>query len=178
MKNSKKLLPLALVAAAVATFATPAQAVQTLVLTPPSATFGNDGVGAAGSATAAFTNTFTFVTPTGFNISNGTLSTSALGGSNIDFTSAFLNGTAFTLTAPGTFEFGSLANTALVTGGTNTLTISGFNTGDGAYSGTLTFAAVSSVPEPATWAMMLLGFGAMGVSVRRRRRTTTLAQAV
>lgn len=26
-----------------------------------------------------------------------------------------------------------------------------------------------AVPEPATWAMMLLGFGAMGVSIRRRR---------
>lgn len=28
----------------------------------------------------------------------------------------------------------------------------------------------AAVPEPATWAMMLLGFGAMGVSLRRRRR--------
>ena len=38
-------------------------------------------------------------------------------------------------------------------------------------------AAVSAVPEPATWAMMLMGFGAMGVSLRRRRRTQTLLQA-
>jgi PEP-CTERM motif len=29
-----------------------------------------------------------------------------------------------------------------------------------------------AVPEPATWAMMLVGFGAMGVSMRRRRRST------
>ena len=32
-----------------------------------------------------------------------------------------------------------------------------------------------SVPEPATWAMMLLGFGAAGVAMRRSRRTTQLA---
>jgi hypothetical protein len=30
--------------------------------------------------------------------------------------------------------------------------------------------AVAAVPEPATWAMMLLGFGAVGGSIRRRRR--------
>ena len=28
----------------------------------------------------------------------------------------------------------------------------------------------SGVPEPGTWAMMLLGFGGIGVSMRRRRR--------
>jgi len=34
-----------------------------------------------------------------------------------------------------------------------------------------------AVPEPATWAMMLVGFGAAGAAMRRsRRRTTTLAQ--
>jgi hypothetical protein len=29
---------------------------------------------------------------------------------------------------------------------------------------------VAPVPEPGTWAMMLLGFGAMGLVIRRRRR--------
>jgi hypothetical protein len=31
------------------------------------------------------------------------------------------------------------------------------------------FAAVSGVPEPATWAEFILGFGAIGVALRRRR---------
>jgi hypothetical protein len=31
-----------------------------------------------------------------------------------------------------------------------------------------------AVPEPSTWAMMLLGFGGMGVAMRRRRRNSTL----
>lgn len=34
----------------------------------------------------------------------------------------------------------------------------------------------NSVPEPATWAMMLLGFGATGFALRRRRQTAALAQ--
>lgn len=32
------------------------------------------------------------------------------------------------------------------------------------------------VPEPATWAMMLMGFGAAGYAIRRRRRKVDLAQ--
>ena len=32
------------------------------------------------------------------------------------------------------------------------------------------FIGESPVPEPATWAMMLLGFGAVGYAMRRRRR--------
>ena len=36
-------------------------------------------------------------------------------------------------------------------------------------------ATTGAVPEPATWAMMLIGFGAAGVSLRRRTRTTLQA---
>lgn len=56
---------------------------------------------------------------------------------------------------------------------------------DGSFESGLAFAGAQlngvpidtgAVPEPATWAMMLLGFGAMGVSLRRARKTTKLAQ--
>ncbi len=190
MTRSKRFIALALAAVAMTAVATPAMAVQTIVITGTSGNFGNDGVGLAGSPTAAFINTFTFgsavVTgPGGFlnanmaglSLANATLSTSSLGGNNIDFTSAFLNGIAFTLSPTGTFEFGSVGPVSLLA--TNVLTINGLNTSDGAFAGTLTFAAVPSVPEPATWGMMLLGFGVMGVSLRRRRRSfPALAQAV
>ncbi len=39
----------------------------------------------------------------------------------------------------------------------------------GSSSATL-FTSVAPVPEPATWAMMLVGFAGIGVSMRRRRR--------
>ena len=36
--------------------------------------------------------------------------------------------------------------------------------------------AVAAVPEPTTWAMMLMGFGAMGFALRRRKRVASLTQ--
>jgi hypothetical protein len=61
---------------------------------------------------------------------------------------------------------------------TNTILNSiGFNTTPGG-SITATTAIPSAVPEPATWMMMLIGFGAVGASMRfRRRRSGTLAAA-
>ena len=38
-------------------------------------------------------------------------------------------------------------------------------------------AAISSVPEPATWAIMLLGFGVAGAAMRRRRTSLRFATA-
>ena len=37
---------------------------------------------------------------------------------------------------------------------------------------------VGTVPEPSTWAMMLIGFGAAGVAMRRRRRSGGLARQI
>ena len=39
------------------------------------------------------------------------------------------------------------------------------------------FGGVVAVPEPATWAMMLTGFGVAGLAIRRRRKTVTNALA-
>ena len=51
--------------------------------------------------------------------------------------------------------------------GTYTLHIQGTRGSNASYEGGIAFAAV---PEPATWAMMLIGFGAVGYSMRRRRK--------
>jgi hypothetical protein len=43
------------------------------------------------------------------------------------------------------------------------------------YGGYVDNIRLTAVPEPATWAMMILGFGAMGAVLRKRRRQTALA---
>jgi hypothetical protein len=55
------------------------------------------------------------------------------------------------------------------TGFENTYTLDDLTVG-----GTIT---VNGVPEPATWAMMLLGFGAIGASMRRRRSAAVVVVA-
>ena len=59
--------------------------------------------------------------------------------------------------------------------GTLTVTINRNNSGDFYgfdYAQLSNIDVNSAVPEPSTWAMMLLGFGAIGVSMRRRKRVT------
>ena len=48
---------------------------------------------------------------------------------------------------------------------------------DGSTLAGRTFAPTAAVPEPATWAMMLVGFGAVGFGMRRRRQGTVRFQA-
>ena len=43
------------------------------------------------------------------------------------------------------------------------------------YGNEITNVSVAAVPEPATWALMLAGFGAMGVALRSRRRIASAA---
>jgi PEP-CTERM motif-containing protein len=70
---------------------------------------------------------------------------------------------------PTIFNFGSGGSFSLL------LQDAAFGTpGTARVSGTFTYLS-SSVPEPGTWAMMLLGFGAVGFAMRRRR-TPKLAQ--
>jgi len=44
------------------------------------------------------------------------------------------------------------------------------------FSDGVIYRATPAVPEPATWALMLMGFGGMGVAMRRSRRKALLQQ--
>ena len=67
-------------------------------------------------------------------------------------------------------EGGSLSNIPIFTDALNTLSIRYRSYGNGKYSGTLDFVPNAAVPEPATWAMLILGFALVGFSMRRRSK--------
>lgn len=125
--------------------------------------FSNPSVAAgAVSADINFTNTlaglYTIIvdsTTTGFAITNVTLGGNTLFSGSAQ-TTGFLNLTL----GMGTYDF--------------TFTGTSPSPNGGAVSGNVTFNLVP-VPEPATWAMMLLGFAGIGFAMRRRSRPS-LAQ--
>ncbi len=172
----KKILTAALTAGCAMALSVPAQAAITVNApttvsygTPTGDeldfTFGYEETGLDNPFTAVldFTNTLA-------GIYSFTLSTSA---SAVNFTSALLSGGS--LGAPisideisnvGPNEYRALSNLAL-DAGNYVLTIQGTNAGAGSLGGTVSFAAV---PEPATWALMILGFALVGGAMRRRER--------
>ena len=114
---------------------------------------------------------------------------SAFSLSSVDVGAAFNNGPASSLTISGFFN-GLLTGSFTVAnlGGYQTVSPSGFlnvdrivfdgvGGGGGFELDNISLAAASAVPEPATWAMMLLGFGLIGSSLRTRRRSAKLVVA-
>ncbi len=143
---------------------------------PISATFGRAGIGMG-----EFTDNFLFTIPqTGLGSGSITTILAGLtgGATDLDFLNVtFSNGSGTfvvpTMTNFGFMESGGLANLPIMMNVQNTLSVTYLSRGQGSYGGNLTFApAVSPIPEPATWAMMVLGFGAVGFVMRRRRQDT------
>lgn len=97
--------------------------------------------------------------------------------SSVDFTSAILTGPSGPVNLAIQFDLPTLERWTTsevgLLAGQYTLTITGNAGGDGQMGGHID---IKAVPEPATWAMMLLGFGAVGFAMRRRR-APVLAQA-
>ena len=116
-----------------------------------------------------FTREFTFELPTDGITSTSITSIAVTMMTNLDFTSVLLNGTPFIMSANDTFEFGGLTLATLA--GTQTLTVNGISGGNASFAGTISFASTAAVPEPGTWALLLVGFAAVGGAMRRRKPT-------
>ncbi len=188
MKRMIRLMTLASIGAATLVALAPAAHAQTTGGTI--ANFSND-LGMGGSFTTGFsdsmltnpfTETLTFTTSTTGLLSIFVGSTATSEENDTDFTSAFLSGTGIVgnVLVPQLLgdptEVRSLAGFA-VGPGNYTLTLQGTpGTQNGSFGGSVAFVAQSAVPEPSTWAMMLFGFGAMGVAMRRRKRSVALMQ--
>lgn len=151
---------------------------------PDTSTDGSFTIGFSGSNVSqpVFSESFSFVTSVAGFLS-AVVSTTG-GGPNsvndVDFTRVFIVGDGITgtqgdlvptLGSTDASEFRQL-NDLFVSASTFTLTTQGTATGlNGSYGGSVSFrpASVPAVPEPATWAMMLVGFAGVGVAMRRRR---------
>ena len=117
---------------------------------------------------------FSLSAMTGFGFTGGSFSGLAggmsLAGDVLNFDTAGLAAGTYSqsITLNGFSQFAGLGNYLL---GPITVNISALVTGGGGGGGT------GTVPEPAAWAMMLVGFGAIGSGMRRRRSNTTQQDA-
>ena len=89
--------------------------------------------------------------------------------SDIDFSEVLFNGQAFTLNGNGFYEFGSVSN-VVVNPGIQNLLVRGSSGGNGSFAGTISVMQTAAVPEPSTWALLLLGFAAVGASMRSAKQ--------
>ncbi|TCJ32186.1 FxDxF family PEP-CTERM protein [Parafrankia sp. BMG5.11] len=131
-----------------------------------------------GIVAGEFTHTFAFTVPQS-GLGSGSITTSVaqtgfLSTIDTDFISILVNGSAVNLTKStnNLIETGSATDVPITANGPNSIVVSGISRGNGSYGGNLTFIPgdeVPAVPEPATWAMMLFGFGAIGFGMRRRK---------
>lgn len=138
------------------------------------------------SGTGPFAVTFSFLNP--FS------SATASGSASFNFDPDVLLFTSGDFSGAGTFAIGGVPGVGSsiqvdrlgLPGGNQTLTLRGTLTpstaeGGNAFArvgGSLTLTSVTApIPEPATWALFILGFGAIGGSLRRRNSAARVTKA-
>ena len=182
-------------AAAAALFAAPASAEifdvpLGVIIVPPTQTFTPGLTFVAGNTTGPTGANFQFTISQAMTLTVSSFTNSSIGGTGIfDFTSIGL----FSGFITGLNTLGTPLQTGTISsdGNTKRASLNQFSLNQGnytiAYRGTvtgppsgvgsnITFAAgevAPGVPEPATWGMMILGFGTIGLVLRRRGKVRT-----
>lgn len=158
-------------ALAALTMAPAANAATSIVLTgsPLSGSFGN-------TVSGGFSDVyeFTLSNPGYASGSVTSISFAGLGAAgDISFDSISIDDAFFfTPMSSGVNEWHLLTPAVLLSGTTHTLKLIGSAIGTGSYGGQLNVAAV---PEPATWAMMVIGIAAVGMTMRRSSKNMQVA---
>lgn len=140
---------------------------------PVSGSIQQDGL--SGSDTHNYIFQIGPLTGLGIGLGSGAVITSfsVTGGTSLVFNSVTFNNGVSTFVVPisalGLGSAASLSNIPIYSGNVNTLSVDYTATGNASYGGQLTFIP-GGIPEPGTWAMMLIGFAAVGFALRRRRR--------
>ena len=124
--------------------------------------------------TGTFTDTFSFLMPWGFTLQSASLTfANVVGGAKLKFTGPglgiTLNGVSFMADSTGAFHLNDqplLSSNVIVVNGYYKA-VSKFPRYSNNFVGSLSFSG-GGVPEPATWALMLLGIGGIGAGMRRR----------
>lgn len=121
------------------------------------------------NATTSFTYSTTF-SLTGFQVTSASFSGKFAADDQV--TSILLNGTAIGAIGGGYTSFTSFDSTGgLFVAGLNTLTFVTLNSGSGPTGLNVELSGnATAVPEPATWGLMITGFGMVGFAARRRTR--------
>jgi len=152
------------------------------------------------AAVPANAATFVISFNSGYGAGNGTIVTNGAANTPSLVTSftGTLAGAAISLLAPGSYPIGTASNDNLFDGTSPYFTFKGvsfaaggqnynlYNNGPtvmlcgrtaGCDTTSLSAFTVTAVPEPATWAMMLVGFAMVGAATRYRRRATAMTFA-
>ncbi len=151
-------------------------AIISIVSFPPGAVFfpflSNSAIFGA-SPTGAFDDTFTFTVPqTGTASLSVSTSSSTMGGV-VTFSKILFNTTNY---YPAAFSATGVSGIPITASAIDTIELVGTTVGtSGVFSGTVTFTPGATVPEPATWATFLLGFGFLGLGLRRRSAKNLVA---
>jgi hypothetical protein len=121
--------------------------------------------------TGVFSDTFSFTLTGPFSAAANVTSITLSGIGDINFTSVMLDGIALMITNSGVTTSATTTAPIILTGSSHSLVVSG--TGNGSYGGSIVVSA--AVPEPATWAMMIAGIAAVGMTMRRRAQNVRVA---
>lgn len=137
---------------------------------PISATLGRSGI-----AAGEYIDRYEFTIPQiGWGTGSITTSSNAVGlPGDIAIDYVMVNGVLATdFLGQGRSEAWGITNVPVDFGVLNTIEIKYTSFGDGSYGGNASF---NPIPEPATWAMMIAGFGLIGVAMRKRQTVKATA---
>jgi hypothetical protein len=169
----KKLMLGAALAASMFIAAPAAYAATTITLDPPAADGSIVGGYTESGISGPFAFEYTFDFPSAGTAAAFLSSIGVTASTNVNFTQVLFNNKALNIINGALDTAGMLSNgdlqTWLVSAGPQTLKVFGNSGGNGEFTIDVAFAP-TAVPEPATWAMMIIGFGAAGAMVRNRRK--------